>query len=128
VSRTGQRLGRAAEALVAERLESIGMRILARNERTSEVAGELDLVAMDGSALVFVEVKARSAGSIGGPERPVEAVGPRKQRKLRALALAWIRDHRGALPPHSLIRFDVVGVRLDPGGDPVEWEHLRGAF
>ncbi len=104
------------------------MRILARNERTSEVAGELDLVALDGSALVFVEVKARSAGSIAGPERPVEAVGPLKQRKLRALALAWIRDHRGALPGHSLIRFDVVGVRLDRGGDPVEWEHLRGAF
>ena len=123
-----QRLGRAAEAFVAEELERGGIRVLARNQRTSEVAGELDLVALDGCALVFVEVKARSAGSVAGPQRPVEAVGARKQRKLRGLALAWLRDHRGALPNHSLIRFDVIGVRLDSGGDPVDWEHLRGAF
>lgn len=128
MSKARQRLGRATEAFVAEQLERGGIRILARNQRTAEVAGELDLVALDGSALVFVEVKARSAGAVAGPERPVEAVGPRKQRKLRALGLAWLRDHRGALPSHSLIRFDVIGVRLDSGGDPVDTEHLRGAF
>ncbi|MGH2925219.1 MAG: YraN family protein [Solirubrobacterales bacterium] len=128
MSKARQRLGRAAEQLVAERLERHGFRTLARNQRTSEVRGELDLVAVDGRALVFVEVKARSAGSLAGPERPVLAVGPRKQRKLRALALAWLRDHRAAVPPHAAIRFDVVGVRLGPGGELVEWEHLPGAF
>jgi putative endonuclease len=123
-----QRLGRAAEALVAEDLERRGMRIVARNVRVSETRGEIDLIAVDGRALVFVEVKALSAASRGGPERPVLAVGPRKQRKLRSLAIAWLRDHDGAVPQHSTLRFDVVGLRLDASGRPTEWEHLRAAF
>jgi putative endonuclease len=123
-----QRLGRSAEALVAADLARRGMRIVARNVRVSEVRGELDLIAIDGSALVFVEVKALSAGSAAGPERPVLAVGARKQRKLRSLALAWLRDHDGSVPAHATLRFDVVGLRIDAAGRPVEWEHLRAAF
>src|SRR6188472_355769 len=122
-----QRLGRSAEALVAADLKRRGMRIIARNVRVSEVRGELDLIAIDGSALVFVEVKALSAGSMAGPERPVLAVGARKQRTLRSLALAWLRDHDGSVPPHATLRFDVVGLRIDAAGRPIEWEHLRAA-
>jgi putative endonuclease len=123
-----QRLGRSAEALVASDLERRGMRIVARNVRVSEVRGELDLIAIDGSALVFVEVKALGTGSVAGPERPALAVGTRKQRKLRSLALAWLREQDGAVPSHATLRFDVVGLRIDPAGHPVEWEHLRAAF
>jgi putative endonuclease len=122
------RLGRAAEALVAGRLERMGWRIVARNARTSTVRGELDLVAIDGGTLVFVEVKALSAASAAGPERPAMAVGHRKRHKLRTLALAWLRDHDGSVPPHRTLRFDVVGVRVDSEGRVVEREHLRGAF
>jgi Holliday junction resolvase-like predicted endonuclease len=39
-----QRLGRAGEALVADSLERRGMRIVARNARTSSVRGEIDLI------------------------------------------------------------------------------------
>jgi putative endonuclease len=123
-----QRLGRAAEALVAEDLELRGRRVVARNVRVSEPRGEIDLIAVDGRALVFVEVKALSSASCGGPERPALAVGPRKQRKLRSLAIAWLRGRDGAVPPHSTLRFDVVGLRLDAAGRPTEWEHLRAAF
>jgi putative endonuclease len=123
-----QLLGNRAEGMVAERLSRSGMRIVARNQRTSEVRGEIDIIAVDGSALVFVEVKALRAGMLAGPERPVLAVGPRKQRKLRTLAIAWLRDHDGFVPPHRTLRFDVVGVRIDAAGRPVEWEHLRAAF
>ena len=56
------------------------------------------------------------------------AVGPRKQHKLRSLALAWLRDHDGSVPRHGALRFDVVGLRLDAAGRVAEWEHLRGAF
>jgi len=121
-------LGNRAETLAAGRLSRSGMRIIARNQRTSEVRGEIDLIALDGSALVFVEVKALSACAIAGPERPVLAVGHRKQRKLRSLAVAWLRDHDGFVPGHDSLRFDVVGVRIDSGGRAVEWEHLRAAF
>ena len=113
---------------MADALEQRGMRIVARNERTSSVRGEIDLVALDGPALVFVEVKARRVGVSIGPERPVMAVDHRKRHKLRSLALAWLRDHDGSVPPHGSLRFDVVGLRLDARGRAVEWEHLRGAF
>jgi putative endonuclease len=122
------RLGRAAEVAVADALGRMGWRIVARNARTSTVQGELDLVAIDGMALVFVEVKALSTSSRAGPERPAMAVGRRKRHKLRTLALAWLRDHDGSVPPHRTLRFDVVGVRMDASGRIVEREHLRAAF
>jgi putative endonuclease len=128
VSKASQRLGRASEALAAERLERYGMRILARNQRTTSVRGELDLIALDGQVLVFVEVKARTVGGITGPERPALAVGHRKRHKIRSLALAWLRDRDGSVPRHGSIRFDVVGIRVDGQGQVREWEHLRGAF
>ena len=123
-----QLLGNHAETIVAARLSRSGMRIVARNQRTSEVQGEIDLIAVDSRALVFVEVKALSADAVAGPERPVLAVGYRKRRKLRSLAVAWMRDHDGFVPAHDTVRFDVVGVRIDGQGEVVEWEHLPGAF
>ena len=96
--------------------------------RPGEVRGELDLVAVDDDALVFVEVKGRTTGSVAGPETPAMAVGPRKQAKLRRLAAAWLRQRGYDVPRHRELRFDVVGLRLDAAGRPVEYEHLRGAF
>ena len=123
-----QSLGRQAEELVAQRLRREGWSIVARNARSADVRGELDLVAMDGDALVFVEVKARRTGSVAGPEIPVLAVGPRKQAKIRALAAAWLRDRGYDVPRHRDLRFDVVGLRLDPAGRVTEYSHLRAAF
>jgi putative endonuclease len=121
-------LGDRAETMAAARLSRSGMRILARNQRTSETPGEIDLIALDGRELVFVEVKAQRAGTFAGPDRPVLAVGRQKQRKLRSLAIAWLRDHDGFVPRHSSFRFDVVGVRIGPDGQAVDWEHIRHAF
>jgi putative endonuclease len=128
VTAARQRLGRSAEALVAARLERAGWRIIARNARPSDVRGEIDLIALDGTALVFVEVKARRAGSIPGPETPAMAVGPRKRARLRGLAAAWLRDRGYDVPRHRDLRFDVVGLRINAAGRVVEYEHLRGAF
>lgn len=123
-----QRTGRHGEELVAARLERAGWLVLERNARTREVRGEIDLIALDADALVFVEVKARRAGSLGGPETPAMAVGPRKRAKLRSLAAAWLRDHDGGVPRHRRLRFDVVGLRLGDGDEVVEYEHLAGCF
>jgi putative endonuclease len=117
--------GRAAEDLVAARLGGAGWRLLERNARTRY--GELDVVAMDGSALVFVEVKAGRAGAGFGPERPVLGVGPRKQHRVRRLAAAWMAERRDA-PRYSAIRFDAVGVTFDRVGQVVDVEHIRDAF
>lgn len=123
-----QTLGRAAERLVAARLERAGWRIVARNVRVAELRGEIDLIAIDGPALVFVEVKARRAGSVLGPETPAMAVGHRKQAKLRSLAAAWLRERGYDVPRHRDLRFDVVGVRLDAAGRVTDYEHIRAAF
>ena len=124
MTKARRRLGRVAEDLVARRLESQGWMIVERNARTR--TGELDLIALDGGTLVFVEVKAGRAGSRAGPERPALAVDRRKQLRLRRLAGAWLAS-AGALPRFAALRFDVVGVRLD-GARVVAYEHLRGAF
>lgn len=109
---------------MAARLRRSGWTIVARNERLP--SGELDIVALDGSTLVFVEVKAGSAGAIRGPERPAHAVGRRKQLKLRRLAREWIAERRG---PSGVAgyRFDVVGVCFGPDG-LADIDYIRQAF
>ncbi len=114
-----------AEELVARRLHAAGWRILERNARTRH--GELDIVARDGRALVFVEVKAGREGSAFGPERPILAVDRRKQQRIRRLASAWMAENRDT-PPYAEIRFDAVGVTVDRGGQVLDVEHIEGAF
>lgn len=117
--------GRVAEELVAHRLDAAGWQILERNARTRY--GELDLIALDGRTLVFIEVKAGIDGSAYGPERPILAIGPRKQLQVRRLAAAWMAEHRD-LPRYEQIRFDAVGVTLDHSGSAVDVEHIENAF
>ena len=120
-----QRLGRRAEELVASRLAAEGWRIVDRNARTR--SGELDLVAIDGSTLVFVEVKAGREGSEHGPVAPAHAVGPRKRARIRRLAREWLAAGRGRGLGVSGYRFDVVGISF--GGDGrTDVDHIRGAF
>jgi putative endonuclease len=123
-----QRLGRRAEEIVARELGAAGWRLVARNVRVPEIRGEIDLIALDGRTLVFVEVKALRAPARSGPETPAAAVGPRKRAKLRRLAVAWLRERRSTVPPHRGLRFDVIGLRLDGSGTVVERTHLRAAF
>jgi putative endonuclease len=65
----GQRSERAAERYLRHK----GYKIVARRERGR--LGELDLVAVDGRTVVFIEVKTRTSHSAG---HPAEAVGPDK--------------------------------------------------
>ena len=120
-----QRIGRRAEDLVAERLAGSGWEIVERNARTR--FGELDIVALDGRALVFIEVKAGREDSAFGPERPVLGVGVRKQLRIRRLAAAWMMERRNA-PRYAEIRFDAVGVTFDRAGRIVDYEHLGARF
>lgn len=115
------RLGRYGEDLAAQHLTAAGWQVLARNWRCTE--GELDLVALEsGRVVVFVEVKTRSGTAFG---EPAEAVGPRKARRIRLLAMRWLAEHR---PPGVFeLRFDVLSV-LRRRGEPPVVTHLRGAF
>ena len=114
--RAKDQLGLDGEAVASVHLERAGMRIVARRWRC--VYGELDIVALDGGTLVFVEVKTRRGLAYG---HPFEAITPDKVRRLRTLAGLWLqeRPHRGP------IRMDAVAIIAPRTG---EWrvEHLRG--
>ena len=116
---TTSELGAHGEQIAAAYLTDSGLRLLDRNWRCRE--GELDLVAREGDALVFCEVKTRRTVGYG---HPVEAVTPVKQRRLRLLAQRWLAAHDEHAPE---LRFDVVGVLMRPGR-PALVTHLRAAF
>jgi len=120
-----RRTGQIAEDLVAARLAAAGWEIVERNARTRY--GELDIVARDNRALVFIEVKAARAGTSFGPERPILSIDHRKQRQVRRLATAWMQERRD-LPLYDEIRFDAVGVTLDRSDRAVEVDYIKGAF
>jgi putative endonuclease len=125
VTTARRRTGQIAEDLIAASLSAEGWEILERNARTRY--GELDLVAVEGRVLVFIEVKASRHGATLGPEKPILSIDFRKQRKVRRLGTAWLAE-RPDLPRFDDIRFDAVGVILDRAGHPVEVDHIRGAF
>lgn len=117
------RTGRIGEEVACRHLAAAGFKVIERNGRTR--AGELDAVALDARTLVFVEVKTMRTGTSYGPERPELAVGRRKQLQVRRLARAWLAE--ASPPPHSAIRFDVVGVLLDRDGSATV-NHIPNAF
>ena len=112
-------LGAYGELVAVRLLTDAGLQVLDRNWRCR--SGELDIVARDGSALVFCEVKTRRGTGFG---HPAEAVTPAKRRRLRVLARAWLTAHDHHAPD---LRFDVVGVQVPPSG-PARVTHLRNAF
>jgi putative endonuclease len=122
-----RRLGALGERLAATHLESAGYTVLERNFRTRY--GELDVVAANGRCLVFCEVKTRVVRGRPGPFGPFTAIGPEKQRRIRAMAREWLAADRGTgRRRRSELRFDAVGVEVAPDGRLVRLEHLEGAF
>lgn len=101
-----QRLGAQEEARAERALCRAGYVIEHRNWRGG--GGEIDRIAWDEQTLVFVEVRARRAGSHGDP---AETVGRGKQRHLiRAAATYLMRFGDRDMPT---VRFDVVSVVTD---------------
>jgi putative endonuclease len=121
---TRSALGAWGEALAARRLTEAGMTVLDRNWRGGR-AGEIDIVARDGDAVVVCEVKTRRAPLAGQEafQHPMAAVTPAKAARLRGLAERWLQEHGGA-PPGG-VRIDLVGVLLPRRGAP-QVEHVRG--
>ena len=110
-------LGRLGEDAAVAHLGGLGMQVVARNWRCRE--GEIDIVARDGAALVFCEVKTRSGLGYGSP---LAAITAAKQARLRRLASLFLAEHGGHRGP---VRIDAVGILWQPGGEPAV-VHLRG--
>ncbi len=113
-------LGNRGEAEAARFLEGLGYRIIERQMHGR--FGELDLIAIDGNVIAFVEVKTRSSTAAGHPS---EAVNSAKQRRMSHSALAYLK-RRGWLERRA--RFDVVSIIWPAGVHLPKIEHYVNAF
>jgi putative endonuclease len=108
------------EQAAARHLKRLGYHIIARRDRSP--LGEIDLVAVDGRTVVFVEVKTRDSAAAGHPSEAVDAA---KQRRLTRLALGYLKRRRLLECP---ARFDVVAVTWPAGERRPTIEHFKNAF
>lgn len=109
--------GAAAEAAAREHLRQAGLRPVVANARYR--GGELDLVMLDGAAVVFVEVRYRRSQAFGGGAASVDV---HKRRRLLHAAQLFLSAH----PEYAQApcRFDVV----EASGEPPRLHWIRDAF
>jgi putative endonuclease len=115
-----KQLGQQGESIAARFLEQNGYRIVAanftvpvgRNSRGAQVTGEIDLIALDGETLCFVEVKTRRSDEYLAPTANVDL---RKQRQIirtakvyRRIFNIWQREYR----------YDVVSIVMPDDASP----------
>jgi len=112
--------GSRGEALAAELLRSDGYRIvlanfkvpIGRNRQDAQVTGEIDIIALDGETLCFVEVKTRRSE---GFTPVITAVDLRKQRQITRTARVYRRLFGVTEMPY---RYDVVTVLIEADREP----------
>jgi putative endonuclease len=110
--------GRLAEEEAARFLAARGYRVIGRNYRAGR--GEIDIIAMEGETVCFIEVKARHSDDFG---EPAEAVSAAKQRQISRAAACYMAGNRAGANP---ARFDVVSMFYR--GDLPEIELIKDAF
>ncbi len=113
-------LGQLGEAAAERYLKRLGYKIVARGLRFDW--GELDLVAVDGRTVVFIEVKTRRSTDTG---HPADAVTPDKQRRISRLALGYLKRHNLL---ECASRFDVIAVTWPDTTRKPTIEHFQAAF
>lgn len=122
-----RRLGRFGESLAIDQLLEAGYRIviknfkvpIGRNRQGASVTGEIDVIAVEGETVCFVEVKTRSSENFAPIASAVDAA---KQRQIIRTAKVYrrlfgVRD--------CSYRYDVVTVLVPPSGR-AEVEILKG--
>jgi putative endonuclease len=112
--------GTRSERAAARYLRRLGYRILAQNYTCPR--GELDLVALDGACIVFVEVRSTGSDEVS---RPATSVDLAKQKRLTDLAVYYLREHRLL---NQEARFDVLAVAWPPQQREPLMRHFRSAF
>ena len=111
-------MGDRGENLAARYLRNLGYKIIVRNFRCE--VGEIDIVAREGSMLVFVEVKTRAYDD----PAPEDQVDDFKQNQLTKVAKIYLSRYGTPQPP---ARFDVVAVIWPTGRQPII-RHTPHAF
>jgi putative endonuclease len=113
-------LGERGEKAAVKFLKRRGYIIIAHSSRGP--FGELDIIAVDGNTVVFVEVKTRRTHDAG---HPADAVDLTKRRRLTRLALAYLKRHQLL---EQRARFDIVAVTWGDLSKPPVIQHYENAF
>jgi len=114
-----QSLGKKGETLASNFLKENGYTILTRNYRRR--SGEIDIIAMEGDYLVFIEVKTRTGTSHG---HPLEAITLRKQRQISKVAQCYLAEKNLF---DTAARFDVVSIVMSRNNQ-AQVEIITNAF
>ncbi len=114
-------LGKRGEQTAARLLRRKRLQVIAESE--SDRAGEVDLIAVDGRTIVFVEVKTLASTR---PGHPADRVDDAKQQRLTRAALRFLKRHK-LLEYRS--RFDVVAIWWPAEQpQPTKIVHYENAF
>lgn len=113
-------LGQRGEDFAVRYLKRLGYHVVGR--QVDLRVGELDVVAVDGRTVVFVEVKTRTSDSAG---TAAEAVDQQRQERMTRAALAYLKAH--GLLEYSA-RFDVIALTWPDGARTPTVDHIRDAF
>jgi putative endonuclease len=117
-SHRGQRCGLWGERIALAYLTACGWAVEAHRFRFGR--HDVDLIVRRASLVAFVEVKTRRSSACGAP---IEAVGWQKRLAIQRVAECWrLRYGR----PGDCFRFDLVAVRIEPGGMWIE--HVADAW
>jgi putative endonuclease len=123
-------LGKLGEDLSVAHFRRLGFVVVARNVRTRH--GEIDLIAFDGRALVFAEIKTRRASNrrrgLCPEDQPLAWLKFSQRARLKRLACSWLYENAHARPKAHTIRFDAVGVIVDGADKLLRLDHIEGAW
>ena len=109
--------GAKGEEIAAAHLKKKGYKIIARNYNC--LVGEMDIIALDGECLVFIEVRSRWSDRFGTPEESITADKVARLTKIGRYYLA--KEVRREVP----CRFDFIGIMLDNGDNVLRLNHIE---
>lgn len=117
-----RQIGDLGEQTAINFLKKQNYKILARNYRCRY--GEIDIIAVQGKTIAFIEVKTRSSIKFG---KGCETVNYRKQQKIKKTALFYLNTER---PGSYDLRFDVIDILMKIEGEKTAFkiEHIVNAF
>lgn len=111
-------LGRQGEQFVVQYIEQLGWKVISKNYHSR--FGEIDIIAMDGREIVFIEVKARSNREYGEPQ---ESVDRRKLNKMIKTAQLYLLSKQ---QENESYRFDLFTLKKSQNG--LQIEHFKNIF